>query len=100
MEVFMMLRIAGAALFAMTIASVGESQTAIRANVPFTFDACDTSFAAGVYQLWRPSLIRGVWAIRSIQGNTPPCLVHARNGIAAEETSVSKLVFHRYGTRY
>ncbi len=97
----MKFRIAGIALLALGAASVGESQTLVTANVPFTFHACGTSFAAGAYRFSRPSSdISAVWAIRSEDANIAPCLLLSRNGIVIEHEPVSKLVFHRYGDTY
>jgi hypothetical protein len=96
----MKLRIAGIALLALGAASVGESQTLVSANVPFSFHACGTSFAAGAYRFSRPAAGVPAWLIRSKDANTAPCLLLSRNAGVAEHEPVSKLVFHRYGNTY
>lgn len=94
-------RILGATLFALLAASV-YGQTALRANIPFDFQAGPVRLAAGQYDISQVSLTSAphVWMIRDTAGK-PGAFLTVRNGVLASQPSpTSKLVFHRYGKAY
>jgi hypothetical protein len=69
----------------------------LKARVPFTFSAGNTTLAAGTYTVERASGPLGTLMIRSQSGGV---IVLAQRGEAKVAGKATRLVFHRYGDRY
>jgi hypothetical protein len=77
--------------------AVRAASPELRALVPFTFSAGNTTLAAGSYTVERASGPQGALLIRSHAGGV---IFLARRGEAAVAGKSTRLVFHRYGDRY
>ncbi len=77
--------------------AVTASTPGLRAFVPFTFSAGETTLAAGSYTVERSSGPDGVLTMRSRAGGV---MFLVQRGGAAVAGKSTRLVFHRYGDRY
>ena len=77
--------------------AVRASSPELKALVPFTFSAGNTTLAAGSYTVERASGSQGMLTMRSHTGGVIFLAQRGESTVAGKST---RLVFHRYGDRY
>lgn len=86
---------------AFTTAVVANGQTKMRAQIPFDFSVANKDFRAGDYRVGRINDQGDAILISSADATAQLVVLTNPAGAANEsENTVSKLVFHRYGSQY
>ena len=83
-------------LLASGLASAQLNQTAVKANVPFSFMAGKTSLPAGDY---RVSALSDM-GVLGVQGDSGSVMVGSYAVQGNAPSRATKLIFHRYGDQY
>lgn len=94
----MLMLIAGLTAASAAIAN-GQSQKRLVVQVPFDFNLGDQAMAAGQYDVIIPSNTGGALWVLNHDGE-PQRMILARAAERRGDKSISKLVFHRYGSTY
>lgn len=87
-------------VFAGVLAINAQAQTKLIANIPFAFNAGETTLPAGRYTITvlNPSSDRKILQIRSVNGRSVAVVL--TTGIIRNASDNSKVIFERYGDRY
>lgn len=87
-------------VFAGVLAINAQAQTKLIANIPFAFNAGETTLPAGRYTITvlNPSSDRKILQIRSVNGRSVAVVL--TTGIIRNASDKSKVIFERYGDRY
>jgi hypothetical protein len=94
----MLMLMAGLTAASAAIAN-GQSQKRLVVQVPFDFNLGDQAMAAGQYDVIIPSNTGGALWVLNHDGQ-PQRMILARTAERRGDKSISKLVFHRYGSTY